>query len=140
MTESRSCSRRATAPLRGCGWSPNTRMLANRMPAASAVRTAAGAQSTVAAGTAPTSTAVRTSIAVGTAVKAAAVRATVRTATTVEFTPAGVAMAATTRTTAVGATVGTAAVRTFPSILTERWIGVAREYEHNNRGKQDAYG
>jgi hypothetical protein len=147
MAGSGSCSTRATAHLGGCGWRPTTRITADRMSAANAVRSAAAVESSAsaAAGTTSTAAGVGTSTAVstaavGTAVKTAAVGAPVRTATTVEFTAAGVAMAATMRTTAVGPAMGTAAVRTFSAMLRERGVRGANEGERSNRCKQDAYG
>jgi hypothetical protein len=147
MIESRSCSGRATAPLRGCRRRRATRITAGRMSAASAVRTAAAVESsaTAAAGTTSTAAAVGTptsvrTAAVGTAVKTAAVGAPVRTATTVEFTAAGVPVAATMRTTAVGPAMGTAAVRTFSAMLRERGVGGGSEGEYSNGCKQDACG
>jgi hypothetical protein len=134
MIESRSCSGRATAPLRGCRWRPTTRITAGRMPAANAMGTAAAGTTSTAAGVG-TSTSVSTAP-VGTAVKTAAMGAPVRTAATAEFAATGVAMATTMRTTAVGP----AAVRTFPAMLGEGGVGGAGKGERSNGCKQDAYG
>jgi hypothetical protein len=123
---------RATAPLRGSSRYPTSRIAADRMSAATAVRTAAGVESATTPGARSAATAVGAPTAVRTTtVKSPATMGTVPTAT-------GVGTAAAMRATAVRTAAAGTTVRS--SMLSERRVWSESECERYNRCKQETYG